>query len=127
MCSSMNEFYEIANFMNTWSQQHNNYTNLLLTGYECKPVKSACDHNGGSFLTLFYAEFSSFSIHVRNTILAMFSSTDRMTLGGCKIFISVICLAFIFRNSGFYCQSDMIRHINFNRLVKWGSSGKFFK
>ena len=27
--------------MNTWSQQqeHKNYTNLLLTGYECKPVK----------------------------------------------------------------------------------------
>ena len=32
----------IRNFMNTWSQQqHNNYTNLLLTGYECKPVKIA--------------------------------------------------------------------------------------
>ena len=25
--------------MNTWSQQDKNYTNLLLTGYECKPVK----------------------------------------------------------------------------------------
>ena len=28
--------------MNTWSQQQQqdkNYTNLLLTGYECKPVK----------------------------------------------------------------------------------------
>ena len=26
--------------MNTWSQQDKNYTNLLLTGYECKPVKT---------------------------------------------------------------------------------------
>ena len=25
--------------MNTWSQ-HNDYTNLLLTGYECKPLKT---------------------------------------------------------------------------------------
>ena len=44
MCSSMNEFYEIANFMNTWSQQqeeelHESFVNRL---YECKPVK-----NGG--------------------------------------------------------------------------------
>ena len=38
--NSINEFYEFRNFMNTWSQ-HNNYTNLLLTGYECKPVKTA--------------------------------------------------------------------------------------
>ena len=36
--NSINEFYEFRNFMNTWSQ-HNNYTDLLLTGYECKPVK----------------------------------------------------------------------------------------
>ena len=38
----MNEFYEIANFMNTWSQQqqeelHESFVNRL---YECKPVKS---------------------------------------------------------------------------------------
>ena len=38
--NSINEFYEFRNFMNTWSQEDNNYTNLLLTGYECKPVKS---------------------------------------------------------------------------------------
>ena len=42
MCSSMNEFYEIANFMNTWSQQqqeelHESFVNRL---YECKPVKT---------------------------------------------------------------------------------------
>ena len=37
--NSINEFYEFRNFINTWSQD-NNYTNLLLTGYECKPVKS---------------------------------------------------------------------------------------
>ena len=44
MCSSMNEFYEIANFMNTWSQQeqelHESFVNRL---YECKPVKSATE------------------------------------------------------------------------------------
>ena len=40
--NSINEFYEFRNFMNTWSQQQDkNYTNLLLTGYECKPVKMA--------------------------------------------------------------------------------------
>ena len=38
--TSINEFYEFRNFMNTWSQDNNNYTNLLSTGYECKPVKS---------------------------------------------------------------------------------------
>ena len=39
--NSINEFYEFRYFMNTWSQQqHKNYTNLLLTGYECKPVKN---------------------------------------------------------------------------------------
>ena len=38
--NSINEFYEFRNFMNTWSQEDNNYTNLLLTGYECKPVKN---------------------------------------------------------------------------------------
>ena len=42
--NGINEFYEFRNFMNTWSQQEQeqqdkNYTNLLLTGYECKPVK----------------------------------------------------------------------------------------
>ena len=40
--NSINELYEFRNFMNTWSQQEQqdkNYTNLLLTGYECKPVK----------------------------------------------------------------------------------------
>ena len=38
--NNINEFYELRNLMNTWSQ-HKNYTNLLLTGYECKPVKRA--------------------------------------------------------------------------------------
>ena len=41
--NSISEFYEFRNFMNTWSQQElqdKYYTNLLLTGYECKPVKS---------------------------------------------------------------------------------------
>ena len=38
--NSINEF---RNFMNTWSQQQEqdkNYMDLLLTGYECKPVKT---------------------------------------------------------------------------------------
>ena len=45
--NSINEFYEFRNFMNTWSQDNNNnnYTNLLLTGYECKPVKTECNRH----------------------------------------------------------------------------------
>ena len=46
--NSINEFYEFRNFINTWSQDNNNnnYTNLLLTGYECKPVKKTDSSSG---------------------------------------------------------------------------------
>ena len=68
----MNEFYEIAKFMNTWSQQqqqqqeeelHESFVNRL---YKCKPVKR-------TLMTIYFSVLESPSVDFHGAKKSMFN------------------------------------------------------